>query len=91
MYVIVYVHFVGVLKTQFMKKTNARNGKLQDHLKCCRNFCLAISNTGTIAMHYQLPLCFVFVYISRGTSGYDKYFRGFFMGKGWGNSALSGY
>jgi hypothetical protein len=45
------------------------------------SFCSAVCSNGVIAMCYQQPLCFVFVFTGMGSSGYGNYFRGFYMEK----------
>jgi len=54
------------------------------------NFCSAVCSTGVIAMCYQQPLCFIFVFKGMGSSGYGKLFQGFLRGgkKKLGNAAV---
>lgn len=35
-------------------------------------FCLAVGNTGVIYMCYQMPLCFVFIFVSEGSLRFAK-------------------
>jgi hypothetical protein len=37
---------------------------------------MIFGSTDEISVDYQLPLRFVFVFIGRSLSGYEKYFRG---------------
>jgi len=45
------------------------------------NFCSAVCSNGVIAMCYQQPLCFIFIFTGLGSSGYGKLFLGFLHGE----------
>ena len=54
-----------------------REKKIQIPFEISREFFPAVGSTGKISVHYDQPLCFAFVLKGRGSSGYEKLFKGF--------------